>query len=48
MAHIGRGEVVIGLWRRNPERKGTLGRRRSRWEDSIRMLLKATVWEVVD
>jgi hypothetical protein len=45
---MGKGEVIICLWRRNPKRKGTFGRRSLRWEDIIRMVLKAILWEGVD
>jgi hypothetical protein len=31
-----------------PERKGSLGKLRPRWEDNIRMDLRETGWEGVD
>jgi hypothetical protein len=36
--------ILVG----KPERKGTLGRPRSRWKNDIRMDLRGTWWEVVD
>jgi hypothetical protein len=37
-------KILVGI----PERKRSLGRRKRRWEDNIRMDARETGWEVVD
>jgi hypothetical protein len=41
-----RGETCTGFWWEKPEGKKSLGRRRRRWEDGIKIDLRVIAWGV--
>jgi hypothetical protein len=48
VAHVGEMRILSNILVGKPEGKRPLGRPKRRWEDNIRMYLRAIGWERVD